>query len=109
MTSEPIRIQVTSFATSPHVIETISSRPNRPTICIDRAGLCVNGVSSCLIKIQWNYKCGWPWCDTWEAFPAKTVLGKYVQGECGDRDGQWRADYVVSYSGNQGSLWTLTA
>ena len=41
---------------------------------------------------------------TWVAFPAKTVLGKYVQADCGDRDGQWRADYMVSYSGNSGNL-----
>ena len=36
------------------------------------------------------------------AFPPKTVLGKYVQADCGDRDGQWKADYMVSYSGNSG-------
>ncbi len=85
-------------------ISDVFIKDDRPTICVDRAGLCVLGVSSCTIKIQWNYKCGWPWCTSWEAFTPKTVLGKYVQADCGDRDGQWRADYMVSYSGNQGSL-----
>jgi len=85
-------------------ISDVFIKDDRPTMCIDRTGLCVLGVATCTIKIQWHYQCGWPWCTSWQIFPAKTVLGKYVQADCGDRDGKWRADYIVSYSGNGGSL-----